>query len=186
MFKARKSLDNGIVHLVFRVTSPHDNQCVGVFSNLKDAKCHIIRGCFESLDVNHYNPSHRFRRHKDVYSLSKEAPIIWEDTWKQSGVTSYFMQSWRVDTACHETMYCTLDAFIKAHIVANEMSWVKVRDLLDRWQVMTNHDMFLDTCFSTTPSLWSDDVLREKWIATYEVAEVRCLTRHMSLMKRTI
>lgn len=191
MFKARKSLDNGIVHIVLSKSMNVDAVVLGVFSTIREAKCHIITHAFKTINVEHYNPSDRFYKLRDMYSLSKDAPIYWEDVWKHSvGIHDYYIHSWHVDTQKYDTLHCILDTYIKHQIASNTLSWSKVRELLEKWRSMSNYESFYDTCFSEKSSSWFDDVDEQKWITKFEekeyvdTAKPKVLSRHMSMMKR--
>ena len=190
MLKSRKSLDNGIVYVVLRTENQNKKtSCIGVFSTMREAKCHVMSQSLKTININHYNPSMRFIGHKEVYSLSKDAPIYWEDMWNSSGIHEYFIQLWHVDTEKHDVLYCVLDVHIKNQIVSNVLSWTKVQELLVNWCSMSNYELFYDTCFADKPLSWLDNVDKEKWITKYEekefvnTAKPKVLSRHMSMMK---
>jgi hypothetical protein len=74
----RNSFDYGIVHIVF-----DGNTCIGVYRNLRDAKIHLIKSAFKTIECDHYDPDQRFRRYHDIYSLNAETKVQWEDVWKK-------------------------------------------------------------------------------------------------------
>lgn len=191
MFKTRKSLDNGLVHVVFETQKNTEHmRCIGVFSSLREAKCAVITTAFRSIDKNHYNPINRFTRYKDTFSLSKVAPSFWNDAWKMQGVNEYSIQSWCVDTHKSDTIYCTLDNHIKSHIAINGLSWTKTQELLESWCSLANYEQFYISCFAASKVVWSDETVAEQWVLKYDQAEYmdtmmpKVLTRHMSMLKR--
>jgi len=191
MFKARKSLDNGCVYIVFETqkNTEHMN-CIGVFSSFREAKCTVITSAFKSIDKNHYNPKNRFTRYKDTFSLSKVAPSFWKDAWTTRGVNNYTIQSWCVDAPKSDTIHCTLDNYIKSHISINGISWTKTQELIDMWRGLTNYEQFYQSCFASENVDWKDDTIPEKWVLQFDQVEYldavksKGLTRHMSLLKR--
>lgn len=181
MFKSRKSLENGMVFIVF-----DEAECVGVYSSEKEAKrCCIIKA-FNGINTDHYNPADRYKKCLRQMSLSKEPPILWDDMWKQSGVPDVTIQVWYVDTRKYCTLYCTLDKYIKNHIVANQLSWSQVQHLLNSWKTMSNMDSMYDSCFATEQAEWEDTsgMSVTSWNTRYYTeCHHRHLTRHLSLMK---
>lgn len=198
----RKTLENGLVYVVFECLDTC-NVCKGVFSSMKDAKYYVMRSSIQSINIDHYNPYTRFKKRQDIFSLSKDAPIKWEDQWhKQSGTNVFYIQTWQVDspntTQSEKITYCILDGFIKTHISSNKLLWSKVKELIEKWRTMSNYESFSETCFSLShPHSWQDDASANDWISHFETVE--CLdnlksnpnhskpqlTRHMSMMKRS-
>lgn len=186
MRRRGNSFDRGkYIHVVIvRPDNMKDTtKCVGVFSNMKDAKKVVIAKAFSTVTHDHYNPLARFTPFKEfAYSLSRSTEIGYKDTWAiESGVARYYIETWVVDSHDYKPICiteCTLDYWIKSQVYNGRLFGHKVKDIIAKWRESANFGLFYDSCFITPDMMTVDtkpvwvDVPKVTWDAMFEDAEL--------------